>query len=395
MFFKLTYMYLFGFIKVELEGFFVERFLNLARNEGIMIQSLEKSTSTYIRFEMLRTDFRKIKRIAKKTKCRIKIKRKFGLPFLINKYKKRKVFAIACGVIAFFIIICSNIIWNIDIEGIQNIDEKEFVEYIAGKGIKEKRFKFNINTKVIENKIKIERDDIAWIGINIEGTSVYITIKEKETVPEINDKNEESNIIAKESGIITKLIVRSGTPMVKVGDEVKAGDILVQGIMNGQYKGERNVPADADIFGVIFLEKEKSEKFMQTEKIKTGEIEYENCVNFKKNKINFNKRVSKFQNYDTIRSINKIKLFSNFYLPIEIEKVRYEEYVLQEKCYSEKELEEKILRELEEELEITYNIMKYDNKNKRRDVVVNNTPDGLSVKLTYEIQIEIGTKVAK
>ena len=44
---------------------------------------------------------------------------------------------------------------------------------------------------------------------------------------------------------------------------------------------------------------------------------------------------------------------------------------------------------------MTYNISKYNEKYKRRDVVVNKDESGISVRLTYEVQIEIGTKVAK
>lgn len=63
------------------------------------------------------------------------------------------------------------------------------------------------------------------------------------------------------------------------------------------------------------------------------------CIN--NFKINLNKGVSKFENYDTIITSQKVKLFSNFYLPIEIKKVTNIELVNQPKTYSEEELKEK------------------------------------------------------
>ena len=43
------------------------------------------------------------------------IHRKRGLPFLLNRYRKRKIFAIALVIIIVAIIAVSNFIWNIEI----------------------------------------------------------------------------------------------------------------------------------------------------------------------------------------------------------------------------------------------------------------------------------------
>ena len=119
------------------------------------------------------------------------------------------------------------------------------------------------------------------------------------------------------------------------------------------------------------------------------EIKREICIN--KFKINLNKRLSNFENYDTIYSNNRIKLFSNFYLPIEIRKTTNKEIRNELIEYSENELKDKIVKELEEELENEYNISQYSNKTKEVETVPEQ--DGMLVKLIYEIKEEIGTKV--
>ena len=386
------YMYYSGYLIVSVEGFFIERFLNICRNQKIAIEELEKKNSTYLIFKILKSDFKKIKSVAKNTKCKIRIIKKLGIPFLINRYRKRKVFAVALVVIAIFIFTITRFIWNIEIKGNENIKQEEMIELLEEYGIKCGTLKSKINKERIGNLIRLNRSDISWIGISIKGTNACITIEEAIEKPEIIDRNEICNIVADESGVISKITVQNGTARVNVGDEVKNGDLLVEGVMEGVNTGVRKVHAEADIFAKILYEKEKKEWFVQNVKNKTGNIEEKNEICINNFKIILNKGVSKFQNYDTITSNKKLKIFSDFYLPITINKVQNVEYINEKKIYTEEELKNKILTELEMELESEFEISKYDENNIIRNVYTDDDEDGLTVKLVYEVQKAIGTK---
>lgn len=386
------YMYYSGYLIVSVEGFFIERFLNICRNQKIAIEELEKKNSTYLIFKILKSDFKKIKSVAKNTKCKIRIIKKLGIPFLINRYRKRKVFAVALVVIAIFIFTITRFIWNIEIKGIENIKQEEMIELLEEYGIKCGTLKSKINKERIGNLIRLNRSDISWIGISIKGTNACITIEEAIEKPEIIDRNEICNIVADESGVISKIIVQNGTARVNVGDEVKNGDLLVEGVMEGVNTGTRKVHAEADIFAKILYEKEKKEWFVQNVKNKTGNIEEKNEICINNFKINLNKGVSKFQNYDTITSNKKLKIFSDFYLPITINKVQNIEYINEKKIYTEEELKNKILTELERDLESEFEISKYDENNIVKNVYTDADEEGLTVKLVYEVQKAIGTK---
>ena len=392
MFFKIIYMFFAGFVTIEVEGFFIERFLNICRNKNILLQDLSRDMNTYIKVKILKSDFKEIRHIARKTKCKVKIKKKSGIPFVINKYRKRKVFAVAILVIAIFIFIITKFIWNVEIKGNKNITSEEIKQLVAEYGVTEGKLKSNINTQKISNLIRLNRDDIAWIGITLKGTNAIVEIEEVVEKPEIIDKDEICNIVATEDAIISKIIVQNGTARVSVGDEVKKGDLLVEGIMEGTYTESRKVHAEATVFGKSIYEKERKEDFLQSEKIKTGEKEekIEICIN--NFKINFNKGVSKFEKYDTITTNNKLKIFSDFYFPISLKKCTNLEYEIKQKQYSEEELKEKIIRDLELEFESEYEISKYEEKYKKRDVYTNIEDGEMTVKLVYEIQKEIMAK---
>jgi len=384
-------MFFSGYVTIVIEGFFIERFINICRNNNIILLDIEKANSTYLKVKILKSDFKDIRHIAKKTKCKIKIQKKNGLPFFINKYRKRKIFAIAILVIAIFIFVSTKFIWNIQIDGNEKITEEEIISMISEFGLSTGVLKKDLDVDKISNSIRLERDDISWIGISIKGTSAIITVKEAIEVPEVIDKNEICNIVANKDAIVSKLVVHNGTARVIVGDEVKKGDILVEGVMEGEHLGNRLVHADANVTGLIYFEKEKKEEFVQNRKIETGNMEIKREICMNNFKINLNKKLSNFENYDTIYSNHKIKLFSNFYLPIEVKKTTNVEIKNELVEYTEEELKEKIEKELEEELEKEYNISNYENKTK--NVEVNLEQDGIVLKLIYEIKEEIGEKI--
>ena len=136
-------------------------------------------------------------------------------------------------------------------------------------GIKIGMLKGKINKERLINKIRLERNDISWISANIEGTNLKISLSESDLAPEIDNPNEITNIVADKDGEIAELVVQSGTAKVAVGDFVRKGDILVEGIMEGKYTGLREVPAKAEIYAKIIREKEEVASLLQENKIKT------------------------------------------------------------------------------------------------------------------------------
>ena len=91
---KILLSYILGYIRVSAEGYYIEKFINICTNKKIIIWNLKRDKNVKLHFNVRIDDFKEITKIAKKIKCKIKIEKKKGLPFLLNRYKKRKLFAI-------------------------------------------------------------------------------------------------------------------------------------------------------------------------------------------------------------------------------------------------------------------------------------------------------------
>ena len=127
MFLKILFNYIIGYIKISVEGYYIERFINICRNNKIIIWNIKRDKNVRMELNIGIKDFKKVTKIAKKTKCKTKVLNKKGLPFIFNKYKKRKIFLGSLLLIVILLIITSNFVWNIQIIE-ENNQELENIE---------------------------------------------------------------------------------------------------------------------------------------------------------------------------------------------------------------------------------------------------------------------------
>ena len=389
MYLKILFGIIFGYVTIEIEGYFIERFMNLCNNQKIFLWNLKRTHSTRMLVNIGLNDFKKLKPIARKTKCRVKIQDKKGVPHLLHRYQKRKLFFLLALIIFLSILLLSNFIWNIEITGNENVPTEEIQKLLEEEGFKIGKCKIGIKTKEVIDQIRLERNDIAWVGIEIKGTNAIIKIVEADLKPEIIPEDEYCNMIATKDAMIVKISAQNGTSVAKEGDIVTKGSILIGGWLEGKYTGTRYVHANGEVQGKVWYSQKVQVPLKQTKKTKTGATQNKYSVKINNFEINLSKRLSKFQKYDTIETSKKLKLFSDFYLPIEIHQRTFEEYEEQEILYTVEEAKNIAIQEakkkLDEEIQEKQNVI-------NEKVYTKQTAGGIEVEVIYEVLETISTK---
>lgn len=385
---KIIINYIIGYIRIAIEGYYIERFINICRNNRITIWNLKRDENVKLKLNIGIKDLKKVAKIAKQTKCKMSIVRKKGMPFVFNKYKKRKMFFLFLILIIISLAISSNFVWNIEVIEEDNEKIEDIYQDMVEAGLSVGKLKSQINTKEIINKIRLDRDDIAWIGIELKGTNAIVRVVKSEEKPEIIDEEDYCNVVSDKQGVITKINAQNGTIAVKVGDTVNVGTTLINGWMEGKYTGIRYVHARGEIEAKVWHTKSKKILYNTTERIETGNSENKYKLKINNFEINLSKRLSKFQIYDTIDEEKKFKIFSDFYLPISLIKITNKEIQEEQKKYNIEEAKELGIKELQEELE-----QEIEDKEKIVNKIVNTyeKEDGIEVFVTYEVLENIGT----
>ena len=337
MFLQKTYNYCKGYSEIQVEGYFVERFVNLCLLRNIRIWDIEKVTEGIIKLKINEKDLNKIDEILKITYAKMKIVRKEGIPKIKKLYKKRYVFILVSILSYIAISIFSLFVWNIEISGNKNIKTSEIYELLADEGLKVGVLKEKIDYQNLKSNIYINRDDILWIGINIKGVKVTVEILERLEVE--TKENLPCNIIADKDGIIEKISVRKGMKKVEVGDSVCRGDILVSGIMESEYSESVMVTSDADIKIKTWYTDKLAIPYEKTTLTLSGNNERKYKIAIGKYAINLTNNSTNYEKYDTINTVKKLNLFGIWELPIELQTTEYQELVANNIKYTKEQAE--------------------------------------------------------
>lgn len=347
---KILLVKLFGYLNVSIEGYYIERIINICKIEKIFLWNFKRVNNVKAKCSVGIKDYKKLIKIAQKTKSKIKIESKKGIPFLMNRYRKRKLFLFSILFVIIIIQIMSLYLWNIQVV-VEGNDEITGIEQdVKEAGLTIGKLKNKIDTKEIINKVRVKRTDIAWLGIEVKGTNAVVKVVKAKEVPEIINPEDYCNIVATKPGIITKIIAQNGTARVAVGDTVNKGDVLIEGKMEGKYTEPRLVHSYGEVVAKVWYTDNVKIYYNQEVKEQTGNSESKYGLKINNFQINFGKKLSKFKFYDTIDTTNKLKIFSNLYLPISLEKTTFQEYENKPIKYDKEQAKELGIKELESKI---------------------------------------------
>ncbi len=336
-----------GYVSIKVEGFSPERFINLCGNKNILLWDIEKNENVYF-MKISVKDFFKLRPIVKKTKTKVAVLEKYGLPFFIPKVLARKVFLIGLFAALFFWIGSSFFVWEITVSGNYSITEDKLKSFLAENNVYVGMMKKDLDIETVEKEMRKNFDIITWTSAKLVGTKLQITIKENSIyVPEENtETNYESgsDLTADVDGKIVAMIVRSGVPQVKIGQEVKTGDLLVSGNIpiyneDGTVRKYRYSRSDADIYVEYSLPVNESIPFTYIKKEYTGRETKQYYIGWDEKVLQLPFPKNSFLNYDVLTTQKRITVLPDFFLPVIYGSVTYREYANVEHSYSLDEAE--------------------------------------------------------
>lgn len=321
--------YIRGYLLIRVEGYSPERFLNACSHRGIELWGLRSAGGAY---EMCMTlkDFRKIKALSKKTGTKVRVRRRYGLPFFLHRYRKRKLFFAGAFLAVCLVYILTLFIWEIDIRGNLRRTDEALLSFLRSRDVYCGMTAGSVDCDQIADDLRGAYADLVWVSASVHGTRLVIQVKENEHLSAQTggraQETEGTDLAATQDCTILSIVTRQGTPLVHEGDQVKKGDLLVNGRLDlkndaGEVTGYRYCKAQADITGEYQISYEDT---MEREfEIRSYQYERNNLVRQEElflragdRIFSFGRLKNNYQEYDYYVEESQLTVGENFSLPL-------------------------------------------------------------------------------
>ncbi len=325
--------YIKGYVIIIVEGYFLEKFINICTHRNIRLWNVRWQKNSSVSMKLGIADFKELRPVVKKTRCKVHIVKRKGIPFILNRYKSRKAFVIGSGVCIVVFFLISSFIWDISVSGNNNISTEFILERLRENGVKTGTLKFKINTDDVVENMMLQINDLARMSVSLKGTRIYVEVTERTKPPVLINKEIPCDIIASRDGVIYSIVAKEGLETVKIGDTVTKGQLLITGRIDN-VKNPDSPPLMVHSMGSVkartwYEATAKIDQNLVTAKRTGLKKEMYSVVLFTKKFKLFHTQIP-YNNSEHVELKKKLSLGANFALPFEMVIDQYYEYELEQ-----------------------------------------------------------------
>ena len=318
-----------GIVRVEICGVFPENVLNICAMRAVALWDLETPDRYTIRATVEERQYAELTAAAGQAMCDLYVLDRRGGSETLHFFRRRLWLVAGTALIVGLLLFSSLFIWEIQVQGCEQLTEGQVLRALADCGVEQGTFWPGISVDLLRSRMLTRMPELAWMTVNISGSRATVLLLERQEKPEIYQEAAAADLIAGKTGIISKMSVLNGRPLVQPGDTVLAGETLVSGTVDSLSNPTRHIRAEGRIMADTWYEWTAVCPLDLRQK---GEIRSRSsrfALEIGKSRINFY-RIGKMtlDGYDTIMHEYNMGIEGLFALPITLireERIRYRE----------------------------------------------------------------------
>lgn len=133
------------------------------------------------------------------------------------------------------------------------------------------RLKRMLSTDALRARLEYALPGLVFAGVRFEGSTLLVDCRRAREGESLEVPGEGLDLVASEPGIITRLWVQSGTPLVEAGQAVYAGQVLVRGEERTQAGGVHAVRAQGQVMARVWARGDVRVRLWEERTVETGQ----------------------------------------------------------------------------------------------------------------------------
>lgn len=162
-----------------------------------------------------------------------------GLFHLFYRRRRRAGLWIGSLLALLLLVLSTRFVWDVRVRGNETLEQGEVEAVLSACGFGVGSYIPAVKTEVLETRVTLVSDRIAWISVVLDGTVARVQILENHPAPEEPAVTRPANLVATADGQIESIELLRGNCLVHVGQAVRRGELLVSGLYDSQTVGYR------------------------------------------------------------------------------------------------------------------------------------------------------------
>ena len=255
-------------------------------------------------FWVLANDAKKLRTYSSQAGFSLVCKERRGLVALFARYRGRYGLLLGGILGALLVFFSSRVVWDVRISGNEAIPSGEIEALLEANGLFAGARLQDLHAGELENRVLLATDRIAWLSVNLSGTVAYVQVMESVSPPAA-ERVSPANLVAARGGQIELLALYRGKSVVKIGQAVREGELLVSGLVDTQSGGFRYTRAAGEVLARTHREIRVEIPFVATEEKTLKEQLSEISLQFFHLRVKIYKRTGKEEGNCAIIEVRK------------------------------------------------------------------------------------------
>ena len=210
------------------EGLNIERLIRQAGEQEITLSGMKRGGPRKISGMVSEDDLPRLAELARSGGWRFEAGRRQGAGKWLDTFKRRWLLAVGCLLAAACLGVASRLVWRIELvdAGVYEADLRSYLEVLDVRPL---RWKSSLDLGAIRDSLEWRYPEVAWIECGFRGMTLTVTVVEGVASGEALTHLGSGDVIAARDGVIESIVTLAGTPQVKAGQTVRAGQVLIRG----------------------------------------------------------------------------------------------------------------------------------------------------------------------
>lgn len=261
---------------VTVEGLNLERLIRKAGEAGIPLENTRRGPRS-LKAQVLESRLPELTALCDKGGWRLTRGGRHGAGKLLSTLNRRRLLLASSVAGTAALLVSAMLMWTVEISGAGSY-QADMLRYLTENGYTRIQWKNAVDVGQLRDELEWRYPRIAWIEVGFRGPALRISVHEGQSVGEALTYEGCCDVVASRSGVVESVVTVAGTPMVKAGELVKAGDVLIKGEERGENETVHPVAARGTVMARVWDGAAIRISMTDTETVYTGRTEEKTMV---------------------------------------------------------------------------------------------------------------------